>query len=85
MQLDLDDAETRALLNVLVEVIEADKYPLFAADPAAARHSDEVRRDRRAAARARAQAAPCGDAPAAAATPEVKVYEPPSRGRYKRR
>ena len=28
MQLDLDDAETRALLNVLVEVIEADKYPL---------------------------------------------------------
>jgi hypothetical protein len=28
MQLDLSDDETRALLNVLVEVIEADKYPL---------------------------------------------------------
>ena len=28
MILDLDDAETRALLIVLVEVIEADKYPL---------------------------------------------------------
>ena len=28
MQFDLDDAETRALLTVLVEVIEADKYPL---------------------------------------------------------
>jgi len=28
MILDLDDAETRALLNVLVETIDADKYPL---------------------------------------------------------
>ena len=28
MNLDLDDDETRALLNVLVDVIEADKYPL---------------------------------------------------------
>ena len=62
MQLDLDDAETRALLNVLVEVIEADKYPLSPR----IRHSDEVRRDRRAAVRARAQAAPCGAAPAGA-------------------
>jgi hypothetical protein len=28
MILDLDDDETRALLNLLVETIEADKYPL---------------------------------------------------------
>jgi hypothetical protein len=28
MQLDLDDVETRALLNVLVEAIENDRYPL---------------------------------------------------------
>ena len=26
MQLDLDDEETRALLNLLVETIEADRY-----------------------------------------------------------
>jgi hypothetical protein len=28
VNIDLDDDETRALLNVLIEVIEADKYPL---------------------------------------------------------
>jgi hypothetical protein len=28
MQLDLTDAETRALLNLLIETIEADRYPL---------------------------------------------------------
>jgi hypothetical protein len=28
VNLDLDDVETRALLNVLVEAIEADRYPL---------------------------------------------------------
>ena len=28
MQLDLDDAETLALLNLLMETIEADRYPL---------------------------------------------------------
>jgi hypothetical protein len=28
MQLDLDDEETLALLNLLVEAIEADRYPL---------------------------------------------------------
>jgi hypothetical protein len=28
MQLDLDDEETRALLSLVVEVIEADRYPL---------------------------------------------------------
>jgi hypothetical protein len=28
MQLDLDDEETRALLNVLIEAIDADCYPL---------------------------------------------------------
>jgi len=27
MQLDLDGIETRALLNLLVETIEADRYP----------------------------------------------------------
>ena len=28
MNLDLDDAQTRALLGLLVEAIEADRYPL---------------------------------------------------------
>jgi len=28
MHLDLTDAETLALLNVLIETIEADRYPL---------------------------------------------------------
>ena len=28
MQLDLDDEETRALLNLLTEAIENDRYPL---------------------------------------------------------
>jgi hypothetical protein len=28
VQLDLDDDETRAFLNLLVEAIEADRYPL---------------------------------------------------------
>ena len=28
MQLDLDDEETLALLNLLVEAVEADRYPL---------------------------------------------------------
>ncbi|HEY1433055.1 MAG TPA: hypothetical protein VGF39_15725 [Stellaceae bacterium] len=28
MQLDLTDEETRALLNLLMETIEADRYPL---------------------------------------------------------
>jgi hypothetical protein len=28
MQLDLTDEETRALLNLLTETIEADRYPL---------------------------------------------------------
>ena len=28
MNLDLDDEETRALLNLITEAIEADRYPL---------------------------------------------------------
>ena len=28
MQLDLDDEETLALLNLLVDTIEADRYPM---------------------------------------------------------
>jgi hypothetical protein len=30
MNLDFDDEETRALLNLLLEAIEADRYPLLA-------------------------------------------------------
>jgi len=30
MQLDLDDEQTRALLNLITEAIEADRYPLSA-------------------------------------------------------
>jgi len=84
MNLYLDDDEVRALLNVLVEVIEADKYPLsprvqmlrqvLAKFGAIGGLPPELERKLR-------RAVP----PPAAPRPEVKVYEPPSRGRYKRR
>jgi len=85
MQLELTDEETRALLNLLVDTIEADRYPM----------SPRIRLLREIlgkcgevgglppelAARIRRYAPP----PPAPARPPPKVYEPPSRGRYKRR
>ena len=57
MQLELTDEETRALLNLLIDVIEADRYPNSprirqAGDPR------QVRRCRRAAAGARGAGPP---------------------------
>jgi hypothetical protein len=46
MRLDLTDEETFALLNLLVDAIEADRYPDVAAHPAPARDPRQVRRDR---------------------------------------
>jgi hypothetical protein len=45
MQLELTDEETFALLNLLVETIEADKFPLSAARSDLARHPRQVRAD----------------------------------------
>src|SRR5215472_1797087 len=39
MNIDLDDDQTRALLNVLIEVIEADRYPLYVAHSGSWRNS----------------------------------------------
>jgi hypothetical protein len=84
MILDLDDEETRALLNLLTEAIEGDRYPL----------SPRVRvlRD------ILVKFGEIGGLPPELAQrlrrytsqppaprPPPKVYEPPSRGRYKRR
>jgi hypothetical protein len=43
MQLDLNDEETLALLNLLVDAIEADRYPLCkrrSKDPSLKRRAD---------------------------------------------
>ena len=86
MTLDLDDAETRALLNLLIEAIEADRYPLSpqvqTLRPILVKFSElgelgglppeltaKLRRY----------------APPAPAAPPPKVYEPPSKGRHRRR
>jgi len=79
VNIDLDDNETRALLNVLIEVIDADKYPL----------SPRVRLRREVLAkfgeigglpaeleRKLRRAVP----PPTTPRPPPKVYEPPSKG-----
>jgi len=84
MILDLDDGETRALLNLSVDGIEADRYPL---SPRVRVLKDILVK--------------CGEMgglpPELAQTlrrymplapdsrPPPKVYEPPSKGRYRRR
>ena len=84
MILDLSDEETRALLNLLVEAIENDRYPM----------SPRIRLFREIlskfgelgglspelAARLRRYTSP-----PPAPRPPPKVYEPPSRGKYQRR
>jgi hypothetical protein len=82
MNLDLTDDETRALLNLLMDAIEDDRYPLsprlqtlrailmkFAAMEGVSPHLAEKLR----------RYAPHEPAP------PLKVYEPPSKGRYSRR
>jgi hypothetical protein len=85
MQLELTDEETRALLNLLVEVIEADRYPM---SPRIRLLKDILTKfgevgglPPELAARIR-RYAPRAPAPP---RPAPKAYEPPSRGRYKRR
>jgi len=80
MQLDLDDDEIRALLNVLIEVIDADKYPRRRGCRCCARCWPNLARSAACRPSLRRQMPP-----PAAPRPEPKVYEPPSRGRYKRR
>jgi hypothetical protein len=82
--LDLTDEETFALLNLLVDTIEADRYP----------NSPRIRLLREILGK-------CGEvgalspelaarlrrytSPPPARRPLPKVYDPPSRGKYKRR
>jgi hypothetical protein len=84
MQLDLDDEETRGLLNLLIEAIEGDRYPLSPRilvlkdilvkfGEIGGLPPELARRLRR------------YISPRPAPRPPPKVYEPPSRGRYKRR
>ena len=84
MQLDLDDEETRGLLNLLIEAIEGDRYPLsplirtlkeilVKCGEIGGLDPELARRLRR------------YTSPPPAPRPPPKVYEPPSRGKYKRR
>jgi hypothetical protein len=84
MNIDLTDDETRAVLNLLVDAIEADRYPLSARmqmlrdilmkfGELGGLPPDLAAKLRR---YARPQPAP---------SPPSTVYEPPSRGRYRRR
>ena len=84
MILDLDDEETRALLNLLTEAIEGDRYPL----------SPRVRVLRDILVKfgeigglppELAQRLRRYTSPPPAPRPPPKVYKPPSRGKYKRR
>jgi hypothetical protein len=84
MQLDLDDEQTRALLNLLIEAIEADRYPFSPrvlllrdilvkfGEIAGGLPPDLAAKLHR-------------YAPPSPAVPPPKVYEPPTKGRYRRR
>jgi hypothetical protein len=69
MPVDLTDEETAALVRLLREAIDGDRFPL----------SPRVQVLRAVLARLRPEPA------RPAASPEPRVYEPPSRGRYRRR
>ena len=69
MTLDLSDEETRALLNVLMDAIEDDRYPL------------SPRVQTLTAILARLQP----PKPAVVPLPPRKHYEPPNKGRFARR
>ena len=84
MQLDLDEDEARALLNLLIVAIEADRYPmsrrirvlkdiLMKFGEMGGLSPEMAQRLRR------------YTSPPPAPRPPPRVYEPPNRGRYKRR
>jgi hypothetical protein len=85
MHLDLTDEETRTLLNLLVKTIEADRYPMSPRirllQAILAKCGEVGGLAPELAARVRRYGPP---APAPR-RPPPKVYEPPSRGKYKRR
>jgi hypothetical protein len=84
MQLDLDDEETRALLNLLIEAIEGDRYPLSprvrVLNEILVKFGEIGGLDPELARRLRRYTSP-----PPAPRPPPKVYEPPSRGKNKRR
>jgi hypothetical protein len=84
MHLDLTDEETRALLNLLVEAIEDDRYPLSprirVLKDILVKFGEIGGLPPELAQRLRRYTSP-----PPAPRPPPKVYEPPSRGRYKRR
>jgi len=84
MQLDLDDEETRALLNLLTEAIEGDRYPMSprvrALKDILVKFGEIGGLPPELAQRLRRYTSP-----PPAPRPPPKVYEPTSRGRYKRR
>jgi hypothetical protein len=85
MKLNLNDDEVRALLNLITEAIEDDRFPL---SPRVRMLRDILLKFGELAGlppdlvvKLRRYAPP----PPASATAPAKVYEPPSRGRYRRR
>jgi hypothetical protein len=84
VQLDLDDDESRALLNLLIDAIEADRYPMSprirVLRDILAKFGDVGGLPPELAQRLRRYTSP-----PPAPRPPPRVYEPPNRGRYKRR
>jgi len=85
MILDLSDEETLALLNVLIDTIEADRCPMSPRirllQAILTKCRDIGGLPPELAARIRRYVSPAPAPP----QPPPKVYEPPSKGRYKRR
>ena len=84
MQLDLDDEETRALLNLLTEAIEGDRYPLSPRirilRAILLKFGDVGGLPPKLAQKLRRYTAPPPEP-----RPPPRVYEPPSRGKYAKR
>jgi hypothetical protein len=84
MQFDLNDEETRALLNLLTDAIEADCYPLsprVGTLRAILLKFGEVGGLPPELARKMRRAVP----PAPAPRPPTRTYEPPRKGKYAKR
>ena len=84
MQLDLDEDEARALLSLLIDAVEADRYPMSprirVLRDILAKFGDVGGLPPELAQRLRRYTSP-----PPAPRPQPRVYEPPNRGRYKRR
>ena len=84
MQLDLDEDEARALLSLLIDAVEADRYPMSprirVLRDILAKFGDVGGLPPELAQRLRRYTSP-----PPAPRPAPRVYEPPNRGRYKRR